>query len=85
MRAFIHLATGLDVVVHPDVTGGFYVTVPILPGCGSQGDSIEETLENVDDAIDGVLEILREDDPELVRQILGTSDCTASSGFIALS
>lgn len=50
-----------DVVLHPDLEdGGFWVECPALPGCASQGDTIEETLEMIKDAIEGHLEILRE-------------------------
>lgn len=60
---FIHIASGLDVVVVDDLAG-FYAIVPALPGCGSQGDSVAETLENVDDAISIVLQVMGEDDPK---------------------
>ena len=71
MKLFVHLLSSLDVVVDQDVAGGFYATVPALPGCGSQGDTIEETLENLDDAIMAVLEVLREDAPERLQQLCG--------------
>lgn len=31
--------------------GGWHVTVPDLPGCMSDGDTIEEAMANVEDAI----------------------------------
>ncbi len=50
-----------DVVLHPDLEdGGFWVECPALPGCASQGDTVEESLEMIKDAIEGHLEILRE-------------------------
>lgn len=73
MKAFIHLISNLDVVVHLDTTGGYYAVVPALPGCGSQGESIEETLENLDDAIMTVLDVLKEDDPDRLQQICGAT------------
>ena len=33
-----------SVVVHRAEEGGFWVEVPALPGCYSQGESVEETL-----------------------------------------
>jgi predicted RNase H-like HicB family nuclease len=48
------------VVVHEEPEGGFWAEVPALPGCYSQGESIAELMENVRDAITGVLEVLRE-------------------------
>jgi predicted RNase H-like HicB family nuclease len=47
------------VVVHPDETGGYWTEVPALPGCVSQGETIEEAIEMTKDAIEGVLESLQ--------------------------
>ena len=50
------------VVLHADTEdGGYWVECPSLPGCVSQGDTIEESLEMIKDAIGGHLEILAED------------------------
>ena len=38
------------ILLHPEV--------PALPGCGSQGDSVEEAIEMTKDAIEGALEAL---------------------------
>ena len=47
-----------DVVMEPDLEdGGFIVECPSLPGCVSQGDSVEEALFMIGDAIEGRLEI----------------------------
>ena len=40
-----------QVVLIPDETGGFTVEVPSLPGCISQGETVEEALINIQDAI----------------------------------
>ena len=49
------------VVIKEDTEdGGYNVSCPALPGCHSQGDSIEEALENIKEAITGVLEVLNE-------------------------
>lgn len=51
-----------EVVLHPDLEdGGFWVECPRLPGCASQGDTKEEALDMIKDAIEGHLEILAED------------------------
>jgi predicted RNase H-like HicB family nuclease len=47
------------VIVHPDETVGYWTEVPVLPGCGSQGETVEEAIEMTRDAIEGVLESLR--------------------------
>jgi len=39
------------VVVEPEAEGGFSVVVPDLPGCASQGETFEEAIDNVRDAI----------------------------------
>ncbi len=50
-----------SVVVHPAKEGGYWVEVPALPGCASQGETVDEALENVKDAIKLYLEVLQED------------------------
>jgi predicted RNase H-like HicB family nuclease len=40
-----------QVILHPAEEGGYWVEVPSLPGCFSQGDSKEEALENIREAI----------------------------------
>ncbi|HLF07733.1 MAG TPA: type II toxin-antitoxin system HicB family antitoxin [Dehalococcoidia bacterium] len=50
-----------SVIIHPDETGGYWAEVPALPGCGSQGETIDETLENMKGAIADYLAVLRED------------------------
>ncbi|OPX69646.1 MAG: hypothetical protein A4E38_01615 [Methanoregulaceae archaeon PtaB.Bin108] len=48
-----------NVVVTPDIEeGGFTVSCPALPGCHSQGETIEEALDNIRDAISGCVEVL---------------------------
>jgi hypothetical protein len=42
-------------VFYPDGEGGFTVVVPALPGCVTEGDSREEALANVREAIEGYL------------------------------
>ena len=50
-----------EVVLHPDLEdGGFWVECPELPGCASQGDTVEEALDMIKDAIYGHLEVLAE-------------------------
>jgi predicted RNase H-like HicB family nuclease len=40
--------------------GGYVVECPALPGCVSQGDTVDEALENIKDAIRGWLEVASE-------------------------
>ena len=47
-----------DVILHPDLEdGGFWVECPSLPGCASQGETVEEALAMIKDAIEGHLEV----------------------------
>jgi predicted RNase H-like HicB family nuclease len=58
-----------DVVLMEDETGGYVALVPALPGCHTQGDTLEETLENVKEAIDLYMETLTEKEKkELLKQ-----------------
>ena len=49
------------VVMTPDVTGGYVVTCPALPGVVTEGDTLEEARAMAADAIRGYLESLRKD------------------------
>ena len=48
----------LDVVIEKDETGYFVAEVPALPGCFSQGKTIEEATTNIKEAIEGWLEVM---------------------------
>ncbi|MDP2935467.1 MAG: type II toxin-antitoxin system HicB family antitoxin [Dehalococcoidia bacterium] len=50
-----------SVVIHKEEEGGYWVEVPALPGCYSQGETLEETLANAKEAIELYLEVLREE------------------------
>jgi predicted RNase H-like HicB family nuclease len=51
----------LKVVLEPSEEGGFTAWVPALPGCISEGDSREEALANVREAIALYLEPIEDD------------------------
>ena len=48
------------VILEQDEMGGFVVSCPSLPGCYSQGETIEEALENIKEAILLCLEDIEE-------------------------
>jgi predicted RNase H-like HicB family nuclease len=50
-----------SVVVHVAEEGGYWVEVPALPGCYSQGETVDDALEQVRAAIEGYLEALRDE------------------------
>ncbi|BBD65827.1 MULTISPECIES: type II toxin-antitoxin system HicB family antitoxin [Nostoc] len=55
----------LKVVLEPSDEGGYTVHVPSLPGCISEGETVEEALENIQEAIELYLEPLED---ELITQ-----------------
>src|SRR3972149_7405233 len=63
------------VILSPEAGGGYSVVCPALPGCVSQGDSLDEALANIREAILLCLEVRKEDGqpspaetPELVAE-----------------
>jgi predicted RNase H-like HicB family nuclease len=46
------------VVIHEEPEGGYWAEVPALPGCYSQAETVDELMENVREAISGVLEVM---------------------------
>ena len=51
----------LRIVLEPSEDGGFTVFVPTLPGCISEGESKEEALKNIREAIELYLEPVEDD------------------------
>ena len=58
-----------DVVILEDESGGYIALVPALPGCHTQGDTIDDVMRNVKEAIELYLETLSDEEKEeLLRQ-----------------
>ena len=51
----------IKVVLEPSDEGGYTVYVPSLPGCISEGDTKEEAMENIKEAIELYLEPVEDD------------------------
>lgn len=47
----------IKVVVHEAEEGGYWAEVPAIPGCATQGETFEELLKNLYEAIEGCLSI----------------------------
>jgi len=47
----------LKVVVHEAEEGGFWAEVPAIPGCATQGETFEDLLENLYEAVEGCLTV----------------------------
>jgi predicted RNase H-like HicB family nuclease len=45
----------IKVLVHEADEGGFWAEVPSIPGCASQGDSLDELVSNIRETIQGCL------------------------------
>jgi predicted RNase H-like HicB family nuclease len=47
----------IKIVVHDAEEGGFWAEAPAIPGCTSQGATMDELLRNMNDAIEGCLSV----------------------------
>ena len=47
----------LKVIVHEAEEGGYWAEVPSIPGCATQGETFEELLQNLYEAIEGCLSV----------------------------
>jgi predicted RNase H-like HicB family nuclease len=47
----------LKVIVHDAEEGGFWAEVPALPGCATEGESMEELMANLQEAVAGWLDV----------------------------
>jgi predicted RNase H-like HicB family nuclease len=47
----------LKVVVHEAEEGGYWAEVPAIPGCATQGETFEELLKNIYEAVEGCLSV----------------------------
>lgn len=45
------------VIVHEADEGGFWAEVPAIPGCATEGDTFEELMVNLHEAIEGCLSV----------------------------
>lgn len=47
----------LKVVVHEAEEGGYWAEVPAIPGCATQGETFDELLANLYEAVEGCLSV----------------------------
>ena len=47
----------LQVVIHEAEEGGYWAEVPAIPGCATQGETFEELLQNLYEAVEGCLSV----------------------------
>jgi Uncharacterized conserved protein len=47
----------IKILVHEAEEGGFWAEVPAIPGCATQGETFEELLHNLYEAVEGCLSV----------------------------
>lgn len=47
----------LKIIIHQAEEGGFWAEVPAIPGCMTQGDTFDELLSNLYEAVEGCLSV----------------------------
>jgi predicted RNase H-like HicB family nuclease len=52
----------IKVIVHEAEEGGYWADVPAIPGCATQGETVEELMKNVQEAVEGCLSSRRDRD-----------------------
>lgn len=55
----------LKVVIHEAEEGGLWAEVPAIPRCATQGDSLEELLRNLYEAVKGCLRVLENSEAQV--------------------
>ena len=50
----------LKAVIHEAEAGGYWAEIPGIPGCATQGDTFEELLRNIYEAVEGCLSVVIE-------------------------
>lgn len=63
----------LKVIIHNAEEGGYWAEVPAIPGCATQGDTFEELLTNLYEAVEGCLSVdideIEEDEDAMLMEI----------------
>ncbi len=50
----------IKVIIHEAEEGGYWAEVPSLPGCITEGDTYDELIANIKEAVEGCLEVIAE-------------------------
>lgn len=61
----INRTLNYTVIIHKAEEGGYVGFVPFLPGCMTQGETLDEVRSNIKDAIEGYLFVLKEDNESI--------------------
>lgn len=59
----------IKVIIHEAEEGGYWAEVPAIPGCMTQGETFDELLTNIYEAVEGCLsvEVVKPEDMENAR------------------
>lgn len=55
-------------IFEPAEEGGYVVSVPALPGCITEGDTFEEAVKMIKDAMKGYLAVLKKEKLEIPEE-----------------
>ncbi|HEY9809130.1 MAG TPA: type II toxin-antitoxin system HicB family antitoxin [Halomicronema sp.] len=47
----------IKAIIHPAEEGGYWAEIPVLPGCITEGDTLEEVTTNLQEAVEGWLSV----------------------------
>ena len=88
MIATVHLTAKIPLHLEPQPEGGYTVTSPILPELITEGNTVEEVLQNVQDCFAVVLDIYEDMDRSLPMDMVDVNTdvpVTSTSGAVAVS
>ncbi len=81
MITTVPMAAKIPLILEPQPEGGWTVTSPVLPELLTEGDSIEEIRENVQDCFAAVVEMYEDDERPLPPGILSCQDGAQRRGL----
>ena len=47
----------IEVIIHEAEEGGYWAEIPAIPGCATQGESLQELLANINEAVEACLSV----------------------------
>ncbi|HEX5281345.1 MAG TPA: type II toxin-antitoxin system HicB family antitoxin [Micropepsaceae bacterium] len=61
----------IKAIVHDAEEGGFWAEVPAIPGCVTQGETMDELIANLHEAIEGCLAVdVVNPEPDVKQRVL---------------
>lgn len=88
MIATVHLTAKIPLNLEPQPEGGYTVTSPVLPELITEGNTVEEVLENIQDCFAVVLDIYEDMDRSLPMGLVDVNadvPVTSASDAVAVS